>query len=55
MTENDNDVHVDMVDKADQIKNKVRQHGVRVSWNATDNPTPRPKNYRNRNFDDRGI
>jgi len=55
MTENNNDIHVDMVDKADQIKNKVRQHSVRVSQNATDSPTPRPKNFKNRNFNDRGI
>ena len=47
MTKNDNDIHVNMVDKADQIKNKVRQHSVRVSQNATDSPTPRPKDFRN--------
>jgi len=50
MTKNDNDIHVDMVDKADLIKTKVRQHGVRISQNATDSPTPRPKNFRNQNF-----
>ena len=46
----DNDIHVDMVDKADLIKAKVRRHLVRISQNATDSPTPRPKNYRNQNF-----
>jgi len=47
MTKNDNDIHVDMVDKADLIKTKVRQHEVRISQNATDSPTPRPKDFRN--------
>ena len=47
MTKNDNDIHVDMVDKADLIKTKVRQHLVRISQNATDSPTPRPQNFKN--------
>ena len=47
MADNDNDIHVKMTDKADQLKNKVRKHSVRVSLNANDDPTPRPKNFRN--------
>jgi len=50
LSKNDQDVHVDMVTKADQIKNKVRKHSVRISQNATDDPTPRPQNYRKQNF-----
>jgi len=50
MTKNDNDIHVDMVDKADLIKSMVRKHLVRISQNATDSPTPRPKDFRNPNF-----
>jgi len=50
LSKNDNDIHVDMVDKADLLKSKVRQHLVRVSQNATDSPTPRPKNFRNQDF-----
>lgn len=45
MTEGDNDVNQNMVDKADAIKNKVRNHSVRVSTNVTDFPTNRPKKY----------
>jgi len=33
-----------MVTKADALKNKVRQHLVRISQNVTDSPTPRPQN-----------
>lgn len=45
-----NDIHVDPEVKAAQLMNKVRQHFVRISQNATDSPTPRPRNYRNQNF-----
>ncbi len=54
MTNTDSDIHVKMTDKADQLKNKVRQHAVRVSQNATDSPTPRPKNFRNFSVKDNG-
>jgi len=53
MTKNDNDIHVDMVDKADLIKVKVRKHSTRISQNATDDKTPRPKDFRNSNFNNR--
>jgi len=55
MAENDNDIHRDPQVVADKLKNKVRQHSVRVSQNATDSPIERPKNFKNRNFNDRGI
>ncbi len=55
MAVNDSDIHRNPIHTADKLKNKVRQHSVRVSQNATDSPIERPKDFRNRNFGKGGI
>ena len=44
---NNSDIHRDPETTAKALKDKARQHNVRVSQNANDSPINRPKEFRN--------